>query len=69
MQSIWGQLLDAVILGVIFARISKPRQRSRTIFISDSAVIARRDGVLKFMLRIGDIRQSTVSKLSHPVSL
>lgn len=59
-QSVWGQLLDAVVLGVIFARISHPKQRSRTIFISDSAVIARRDGQLKFMFRIGDIRQSTV---------
>ena len=59
-QSIWGQLLDAVVLGVIFARISYPKQRARTIFISDSAVIARRDSQLKFMFRIGDIRQSTV---------
>lgn len=60
-QSVWGQLLDAVTLGVIFARISHPKQRARTIFISDSAVIARRDGVLKFMFRIGDVRSSQAS--------
>ena len=59
-QSVWGQLLDAVVLGVIFARISHPKQRARTIFVSDSAVIARRDGQLKFMFRIGDIRRTTV---------
>ena len=64
-QSIWGQLLDAVVLGVIFARISYPKQRARTIFISDSAVIARRDSQLKFMFRIGDIRQSTVRGFPH----
>lgn len=59
-QSVWGQLLDAIVLGVIFARISHPKQRARTIFVSDSAVIARRDGQLKFMFRIGDIRRTTV---------
>ena len=32
-QSVWGQLLDAVVLGVIFARISHPKQRARTIFM------------------------------------
>lgn len=59
-QSVWGQLLDAITLGVIFARISHPKQRARTLFMSDSAVIARRDGVLKFMVRIGDIRNTQV---------
>ena len=38
-------------MGVIFARISHPKQRARTVFMSDSAVIARRDGILKFMFR------------------
>ena len=65
-QSIWGQLLDAIVLGVIFARISHPKQRARTVFMSDSAVIARRDGILKFMFRVGDIRQ-TQACLSQPV--
>ena len=60
LQSVWGQLLDAVVLGVIFARISHPKQRARTIFMSDSAVIARRDGVLKFMFRVGDVRATQV---------
>lgn len=30
--------------------------QGRTIFLSDSAVVARRDGELKFMFRIADIR-------------
>lgn len=30
--------------------------QGRTIFLSDSAVVARRDGDLKFMFRIADIR-------------
>ena len=65
-QSIWGQLLDAIVLGVIFARISHPKQRARTVFMSDSAVIARRDGILKFMFRVGDIRQTQACQHANP---
>ena len=53
-------ILNAITVGVIFSRVSFPQQRGRTIAISDSAVIARRDGILKFMFRIADIRQSQV---------
>ena len=57
-QVIWGQLLDAVTLGIIFARIAHPKNRARTVFISDCACVARRDGALKFMFRIADVRQT-----------
>jgi hypothetical protein len=46
--------------GIIFARISHPKNRARTVFISDCAVIARRDSVLKLMFRIADVRQTQV---------
>lgn len=55
-QSVWALLLNALVLGIVFARISRPGQRGRTIFLSDSAVVARRDGELKFMFRVADIR-------------
>ena len=61
-QCIWAMLLNAVTLGIIFARISHPKQRGRTVFLSDSAVIARRDGILKFMFRVADIRQTQVQQ-------
>ena len=57
-QSMLGMLMDAVTIGVIFARISHPKYRGRTIGISDSSVIARRDGILKFMFRISDFRRT-----------
>ena len=59
-QVIWGQLLDAVTLGIVFARIAHPKNRARTVFISDCACIARRDGALKFMFRVADVRQTQV---------
>lgn len=42
------------------SRISHPKQRGRSIFISESAIIARRDGILKFMFRVADIRSTQV---------
>lgn len=59
-QSMVGLLMDSVIIGIIFARISHPKYRGRTIAISDSAVISRRDGILKFMFRVADFRRTQV---------
>ena len=49
-------LMQSVFLGVIFAKLSHPERRSRTVLVSDSAVIARRDGALKFCFRVADIQ-------------
>lgn len=59
-QIITALLLESIVIGIVFARISHPKQRSRSIFISDSAVIARRDGILKMMFRVADIRRTQV---------
>ena len=59
-QSLLGVLLEAVTLGIIFARISHPHQRAQSIFISNKAVVSRRDGILKFMFRVADIRNAQV---------
>lgn len=67
-QTIVGLFLDSITLGIIFARISHPKNRGRTIGISDSAVISRRDGILKFMFRIADFRDTQARatlQLSH----
>ena len=53
LQSVLGIIMDAVVLGIIFAKISHPHQRSRSIFISNKAVISRRDGILKLMFKVG----------------
>eukprot|EP00879_Flechtneria_rotunda_P009517 GHRR01009961.1.p1 GENE.GHRR01009961.1~~GHRR01009961.1.p1 ORF type:complete len:908 (+),score=299.94 GHRR01009961.1:108-2726(+) len=58
-QCISAVLLEAVFIGIVFAKISHPKGRSRTILISESACIARRDGILKFMFRVADIRKRT----------
>lgn len=59
-HQVFAMILNAITVGVIFSRVSYPQHRGRTIAISDSAVIARRDGILKFMFRIADIRKTQV---------
>ncbi|KAK9856462.1 hypothetical protein WJX84_003016 [Apatococcus fuscideae] len=59
-QTLVGMIMDAITIGIIFARISHPKNRGRSIAISDSACIARRDGILKFMFRIADLRSTQV---------
>lgn len=56
LQNVSGMILDAVCLGIVFAKLSHPKHRGRAVFISECATIARRDGQLKFMCRIADVR-------------
>ena len=59
-HSLLAVVFDSIILGIAFARISHPKNRGRTILVSNCAVMSRRDGVLKFMFRLADIQRSTV---------
>ena len=61
-QCIMGLLIDSFLLGLIFTKLSRPRNRRRTLLFSDCAVI-RDEGeggrkVLEF--RIADVRRSQV---------
>lgn len=47
MQCLTQLLLEASCVGLVFARLSHPKSRGRSIFISESSVISRRDGALK----------------------
>ena len=41
-------------------QVANPSKRGRSIFISDTALIGRRDGILKFMFRVADVRRTHV---------
>nr|XP_054762722.1 ATP-sensitive inward rectifier potassium channel 12-like [Lytechinus pictus] len=59
-QSVFSCLVDAVFIGMVFAKIARPKKRAATIKFSHNAVIAERDGKLCLMFRIGDIRRSHI---------
>lgn len=69
LQSLVGLLIDAFMLGLTFAKLSRPRPRMRTVMFSDYAVIAPRDGKMCLMFRVGDIRRSQIVDASVQMQL
>ncbi len=48
------------MVGVIFAKLSRPEKRARTLLFSKRAVICQRDGYLTLQVRVGDMRKSQI---------
>lgn len=57
-QSITGSIIDAVMVGCMFVKISRPQQRAQTLIFSKHCVICERDKKLCLLFRIGDLRES-----------
>lgn len=69
LQTLVGLLIDAFMLGLTFAKLSRPRERGKTVMFSEYAVIAPRDGKMCLMLRIGDVRKSQIVDASVRMQL
>lgn len=48
------------MVGIVFAKLSRPKKRAQTLLFSRSAVICHRDGVPCLMFRVGDMRKSHI---------
>ncbi|XP_044077654.1 G protein-activated inward rectifier potassium channel 3-like [Siniperca chuatsi] len=57
-QSILGSIIDALMVGCMFVKISRPQQRAQTLIFSKYCVICERDEKLCMLFRIGDLRES-----------
>nr|XP_015224343.1 PREDICTED: G protein-activated inward rectifier potassium channel 3-like isoform X2 [Lepisosteus oculatus] len=57
-QSIVGSMIDALMVGCMFVKISRPKKRAQTLLFSRTCVIANRDDQLCLMFRLGDLRES-----------
>ncbi|KAK7865562.1 hypothetical protein R5R35_010099 [Gryllus longicercus] len=60
LQSITGVMIQAFMVGIVFAKMSRPKQRTQTLLFSRSAVVCQRDGSLCLMFRVGDMRKSHI---------
>jgi hypothetical protein len=66
LQSVVSSLLDAGLLGLVFAKLARPRSRRNTILYSEKACIAQapeynsNDGDFYLTFRLGDIRKSHI---------
>jgi len=61
--------VQGLVAGVVFAKISRPNKRKRTIIFSHNAVVSERDGKLCFMFKLGNIRISQLSNASVKMSM
>ncbi|KAJ8275924.1 hypothetical protein COCON_G00076760 [Conger conger] len=57
-QSIVGSIIDALMVGCMFVKISRPQKRAQTLIFSKHCVISERDEQLCLLFRIGDLRES-----------
>ena len=59
-QTVVGIIVDAFMLGLTFAKLSRPRERALTCSFSKHAVITLRNGKMCLMFRVADIRKSQI---------
>lgn len=59
LQSISGCLIQAFMVGLVFAKLTRPKARTRTVVFSKHAVICERDGKLCLVFRVGDMRDDS----------
>lgn len=52
--------LQALMTGLVFAKLSRPKKRAETLMFSKNAVICKRDGVMTLLFRVGDMRKSHI---------
>ena len=57
-QSLLGLFLDSFLLGMIFVKLTRPRNRRKTMVFSKIAVIYEKDGQKVLEFRVGDLRRS-----------
>ncbi|KAL1494459.1 hypothetical protein ABEB36_010057 [Hypothenemus hampei] len=60
LQAIAGVMIQAFMVGVVFAKLSRPKKRTQTLLFSRNAVISHRDGIPCLMFRVGDMRKSHI---------
>lgn len=59
-QSITGVMVQAFMVGIVFAKMTRPKRRTQTLLFTKNAVICQRDNELVLMFRVGDMRKSHI---------
>lgn len=60
LESIAGHFTQSLIVALVFAKLTIPKNRAQTIIFSKSAIINQRDGHLCLIFRIGNVRKSRI---------
>lgn len=51
-----GTVINMLVTGLVFVKISRPKSRRQTIVFSHYAVVCRRNGQYQLLFRVGDMR-------------
>ncbi|XP_050673162.1 ATP-sensitive inward rectifier potassium channel 8-like isoform X2 [Leptidea sinapis] len=60
LQCIVSSIFQAVMVGILFAKLTRPRGRTKTILFSRHAVINLRNDKFCLIFRVGDMRKSRI---------
>ncbi|XP_068619403.1 G protein-activated inward rectifier potassium channel 4-like [Battus philenor] len=60
LQCIVSSIFQSVMVGTLFAKLTRPRSRTRTMLFSKHSVVTVRDGALCLIFRVGDMRKSRI---------
>ncbi|XP_067672691.1 G protein-activated inward rectifier potassium channel 3-like [Haliotis asinina] len=59
-QSCFGVICQALMTGIVFAKLSRPKKRAETLMFSKNACLCKQDGELCLIFRVGDMRKSQI---------
>ncbi|ESO06688.1 hypothetical protein HELRODRAFT_106279 [Helobdella robusta] len=59
-QSCFGVIIQALMTGLVFAKLSRPKKRAETLLFSKNALICKRDEQMCLVFRVGDMRKSHI---------
>lgn len=60
LQCIVSSVFQAFMVGILFAKLTRPKSRTQTILFSKIAAVNMRDENLNLIFRVGDIRKSRI---------
>ncbi|XP_075982778.1 ATP-sensitive inward rectifier potassium channel 12-like [Anticarsia gemmatalis] len=66
-QCIVSQIFQAFMVGILFAKLTRPKSRTQTILFSRQTVVTLRDGKLCMIFRVGDVRKSRILNITASV--
>lgn len=59
-QSVIGNFIECIALGLIFSKIIRPIKRAKTVMFSKKMLINKRGGKMCLMFRLTDLRESQI---------
>lgn len=67
LQCIVSSFFQAFLVGILFAKITRPKARTQTILFSKQAIVTLRNNQLCLIFRVGDMRKSRILNIKASV--